>query len=119
MQTTSQSRIGSSIHITGEVTAEEPLVIAGHITGTVSVVGQLVTIENGADVDGDVTAAEIVIRGHIHGSQSASVRIVATETAVIDGKLSAPSVAVFDGASLSGKVEAEGRRHRAALSLAS
>ena len=114
------SRIGASIHITGEVTADEPLTIAGQITGTVSVAGQLVTIENGADVEGDVSAAEILIRGRIHGCQTASVRIVATETAVIDGKLSAPSVAVFDGASVSGSVEAEGRRRSApVLSLAS
>jgi cytoskeletal protein CcmA (bactofilin family) len=110
--------IGPSIHITGEVFADEPLTIAGRISGPITVSGHVLTIEAGAHTEADITADTIVISGDSHGSLKASVRIEVSATATIEGTLSAPSISVADGALVQGRVEAEGRP-AASLRLAS
>ena len=44
------SIIGQSITITGDITADEPLTIAGHVDGTVSIPGHSLTIDNAARI---------------------------------------------------------------------
>ena len=108
MQT--HSYIGPSISIKGDVSAEEPLTIAGRVDGAVKVTGHTLTIGGGGHVDSDLTADVIVIDGHASGSVSAAARIVVRETAQVDGTLSAPTISVAEGATIHGRVEAEGRR---------
>ena len=101
--------IGPSIHITGQVEADEPLTIAGRVSGPITVNGHAVTIEAGARTEADITADTIVISGDSHGRLTATVRIVVGGTATIEGTLSAPAISVADGAVVHGRVEAEGR----------
>jgi cytoskeletal protein CcmA (bactofilin family) len=101
--------IGPSIHITGEVAADEPLTIAGRVTGPIRVSGHMLTIEAGARTEADITAETIVTSGDSYGCLTATVRIVVGGTATIEGSLSAPAISVADGALVHGRVEAEGR----------
>ena len=48
---------GSTLFIKGEITAQEPLSIAGRVDGTIEAQGQMVTIHAGAQVDADIAAA--------------------------------------------------------------
>ena len=110
--------IGPSIHITGEVAADEPLTIAGRVSGPITVSGHMLTIEAGAHTEADITADTIVISGDSHGCLTATVRIVVGGTATIVGNLSAPTISVADGALVHGRVDAMGRPG-SALRLAS
>ena len=101
--------IGPSIHITGEVAADEPLTIAGRVSGPITVSGHVLTIEAGARTEADIIADTILISGDSHGCLTATVRIVVGGTATIEGTLSAPTISVADGARVHGRVEAEGR----------
>ena len=77
--------IGPSIHITGEVAADEPLTIAGRVSGPITVSGHMLTIEAGAHTEADITADTIVISGDSHGCLTATARIVVGGTATIEG----------------------------------
>ncbi len=99
------AHFGPSIHIKGEVTAHEPLTIAGRLEGTVTVAGHALTILPGASVNATVAADTIVIGGTVNGRLEASRRIVVRETGMIEGDLVAPAVSFADGATVRGRVE--------------
>jgi cytoskeletal protein CcmA (bactofilin family) len=111
------AQIGPSIRIKGDVTAHEPLTIAGHVDGTIDVSGHLLTVTQAAQIMADVVAHTIVVAGTISGRVIADGRIVVEHTAAIDGEMSAPIVKVDDGAQLHGRCEIVGKR--AELQLAS
>jgi cytoskeletal protein CcmA (bactofilin family) len=103
------AQIGPSIHIKGEITANEPIMILGRVDGTIDVEGHEVTIDVGGRIDADVTAHTIVIGGAVTGRVLAGARIVIRETATIEGELSAPALSLADGATVTGRIEAAGR----------
>jgi cytoskeletal protein CcmA (bactofilin family) len=113
------STIGQSITITGDITADEPLTIAGRVDGTISIPGHSLTIDNSGQVRGDMLANTVILSGHVTGSIVATSRIAIRETAVIDSDLSAPVLRVEEGAQVRGKLDIEGTRTAAALKLAS
>jgi cytoskeletal protein CcmA (bactofilin family) len=115
----STSVIGPSITITGDVTADEPLAIAGRVDGTVSITGHSLTIDDTGHVNADVLADAVIVSGHVTGSLVAATRIVIRESAIVDGSLSAPVLKVEDGAQLRGKIDIAGHKNAAALKLAS
>ena len=103
------AHIGPMIHIKGEVTAHEPLTIAGRVVGTINVTGHPLVVTDSADVVADIVASSMVIGGIVHGNLSAD-RIVFRQTANFLGDLSAPAVSVHDGALVQGRLEIAGRR---------
>jgi cytoskeletal protein CcmA (bactofilin family) len=96
--------IGPAIQIKGQVTAREPLTIAGRVDGTVSVDGHSLTIVAGGHISANITAPEIVVGGEVNGDIDATVRITVRETARIEGDMNAPKVSVADGAKYRGRV---------------
>jgi cytoskeletal protein CcmA (bactofilin family) len=113
------SIIGQSITITGDITADEPLTIAGHVDGTVSIPGHSLTIDDAGQVNGDLQADAVIVSGHVTGSVVATSRIAIRGTAIIDSNLSAPVLRVEEGAEVRGKLDIEGTRTAGALKLAS
>jgi cytoskeletal protein CcmA (bactofilin family) len=109
--------IGASIRIKGEITAREPLTIAGHVDGSVTVEGHPLTIAAGGQITATVSADTIVVAGTMTGRLNADARIVVRDTAAIEGDLSAPSVSLADGATVHGRIET--RERKPALALAS
>jgi cytoskeletal protein CcmA (bactofilin family) len=104
------AHIGPSIHIKGEVTAQEPLTIDGHVTGTIEVNGHPLTVTEAAQIDADVIAHTIIVGGIINGRLNAEGRIVVQQTATLTGDVCAPAVMVHDGALVQGRLEIAGRR---------
>ena len=112
------AQIGPSIRIKGEITASEPLTIAGSVDGSIEVVGHPLTVVAGGRVAATLVADTIVVGGSVKGPLNASARIVIRDTATIEGDLSAPSVSLAEGATLRGRVQTAERR-KPALPLAS
>ena len=104
------AHIGPSVVITGEVSANEPLMVSGRVDGTISAPGHLVTIQAGAHVTAQVAAAGIVVAGTVHGSLVAEDRIALRAGADVEGDLTAPRIAVEDGAHVCGKAVIAGPR---------
>lgn len=102
------ARKGSTLVIRGEITAQEALTIAGQVDGTIDVAGHIVTVEQGAHVAADISAAAIVVCGKVQGTLAAKTRIHLQASAEVEGDLNAPRLAVEDGAIVKGNVQAEG-----------
>jgi cytoskeletal protein CcmA (bactofilin family) len=102
--------IGPSIQITGTVSAQEPLTLAGRVNGSVEVAGHLVTVAATAQVEGDITAEAIVVSGRTRGKLHGSARVTVHESATVEGQLVTPILSVENGAVLKAKVDAAGRR---------
>jgi cytoskeletal protein CcmA (bactofilin family) len=112
--------VGSSVVIKGQLSAQEDVVIAGRVEGTVSVEGHLVVVEPGGHVAADVVAKGIVVAGNVNGSLAADERIELRSSARVEGELTAPRIAIAEGAVLCGKVETSGARAgKASLKAAS
>ena len=103
------AKIGPSIRIKGDVTASEPLAIAGHVDGTIEVKGHTLTVMADAHVNATITADTIVIGGAVNGHVLGGARIVVGNTANVDGDLSAPVISLADGATVHGRVETTAR----------
>lgn len=104
------SLIGPTISIKGEVLSQEPLTIAGHVEGSVDAAGQVLTIAEGGRATANLLAGTIVVGGAVEGSLCANDKIVVSETAVIEGDLTAPGIRVADGAQVQGRIDAGNRR---------
>ena len=104
------AHIGPSIHIKGQISAQEPLTIAGHVTGSIDVTGHPVIVTDSGNIAADIVAHTIVVGGVVNGKLLADGRIVVNRTANIEGEMSAPAVSVDDGALVQGRFEIAGRR---------
>jgi cytoskeletal protein CcmA (bactofilin family) len=109
------AHIGPSVVVKGEISAKEPLTVAGRVEGIIDVPGHVVTIEAGAHVIADVSAAGIIVAGSVTGSLEAEDRIALHAGAEVRGDLTAPRLVVEDGARVTGKAIIAGSR---ALKLA-
>lgn len=104
------SLIGPTISIKGEVLSQEPLTIAGHVDGSVDAAGHVLTIAEGGRATANLLAGTIVVGGAVEGSLCANDKIVVSETAVIEGDLTAPGIRVADGAHVQGRIDTGNRR---------
>jgi cytoskeletal protein CcmA (bactofilin family) len=112
------TEIGKTIVVRGELTAKEDIVISGRVEGTIHVEGQLVTVREGAEVEADTLAREIVVAGRVSGSLSAKDRVSLQGSADVEGEIASAAVVMTDGAAFHGKIETTGER-RSKLQLAS
>lgn len=108
------AQIGPSIRIKGDITAQEPLTIAGQVTGNIDVSGYRLIVTEAARVTADIVAHTVVIGGFVTGKLCAEGGVVVQQTATVKGEMLAPSLAVSDGAQLQAKFEIAGKRGAAA-----
>ena len=104
------AQIGPSIRINGDITAQEPLTIAGEVTGNIDVSGYHLIVTQAARVTADIVAHTVVIGGFVTGRLCAEGGVVVEQTATVEGEMSAPSLSVSDGAQLQAKFEIAGKR---------
>lgn len=99
--------IGPSITIKGEVTGDEDLVVEGRIEGTVKLAKHDVTVGSTGRVTADVHGKSVFVEGEVVGDLVASDQILLRHTAVVEGNVKAPRVALEDGAVFRGGIEME------------
>jgi cytoskeletal protein CcmA (bactofilin family) len=96
--------IGQGITIEGELTSDDDVVIQGTLRGKLSC-KDTVTVENGAVVDGDITAASLSIGGSITGNVNATDRVDLVPGGRLIGDVKASRLTIADGASFKGNVD--------------
>ena len=97
--------IGGSILVKGDVTSSEDLAIDGQVEGTIEVGDHNLTIGSGAAVVADLVAKNITISGEVKGDVVGSGRVELKSSARVEGDINAPTFAMEEGATLSGKVD--------------
>ena len=104
------SVIGQSITVKGDITADEPLTVAGRVEGKVTIAAHPLTVDASGHVNAEVKADSVVVSGHVNGSLTATAKVVVKEGAVVEGTVTAPVLSVAEGAQLRGKIDVVGRR---------
>lgn len=97
--------IGASVVIKGEVSAKEDLTISGRIEGKIEVRDHVVRVARDAQVNAEIQARSVMVEGSVQGNISATERIELLENGKVEGDISAPKVAMSDGAEFRGKIE--------------
>ena len=97
--------IQAPLQITGDLFAEEPVRVAGHVHGRV-VSRESVLVERSGTVQGDVDGRDVVVEGTVEGNVRATRKFELRLTGRVRGNVQAPSIAIADGSFLHGKVVA-------------
>ena len=105
--------IGPSITIKGDVTGDEDLMIQGRIEGSVDLTQHNVTIGSSGRVKAGVKGRMVVVEGEVEGDLQATEQIILRNTAKVEGSLSAPRVALEDGAVFRGGIDMDSTKKAA------
>jgi len=90
--------IGPSITVKGDISGDEDLMILGRVQGTVNLAQHNVTIGPSGKVKADVLGKMVIVEGEVDGDLKAKEQIILRNTARVEGSISAPRVALADGA---------------------
>lgn len=99
------ARLGSSLHVKGEITGNEDLVIDGSVEGLVQLDERKLTVGATAKVTADVIAREVVVYGSVKGNLRAKDRIEIKKDGSVNGDLTTARIMIEDGAYFKGSIE--------------
>jgi cytoskeletal protein CcmA (bactofilin family) len=97
--------IGQTIFVKGNLSASEDIQIAGRVEGDIQLNEHVLTVQPTARLTAGVLAKSVVVEGSIHGDIVAGKNITLQNTATVAGKISAPCIAISDGADFNGRIE--------------
>ena len=99
-----ESLIAADVTIEGKIEGAGDVRIAGRFKGDVNVQGN-VTVEQGAHVNGQVSAATVIVSGEVEGNINASARVELLETGIINGDVKAAVLTVAAGSRMRGQAD--------------
>jgi cytoskeletal protein CcmA (bactofilin family) len=109
-RSTSLATIGSTIHIKGDLSGEEDLVIQGHVEGTINLKQNNLIIGQEGKVNANIHAHTITIEGSLKGDVFGEEKIIVKKTGNVHGNISAPRVSLEDGAKFKGSMDMDYKR---------
>src|SRR5580698_5758799 len=99
------ARLGSTLHVKGEITGNEDLLIDGSVEGLVQLEDRKLTVGASAKVTADVIAREVVVYGNVKGNLRARDRIEIKKDGSVGGDLTTARISIEDGAYFTGSIE--------------
>jgi len=103
---TSQTVIGKTVTIKGEIQGSEPLVIEGTVEGKIQIDTSVMIRDSGL-VKADLDAGNLNIAGGVIGNISVKEKVEIVNGGYVVGDIRAPRVVINDGASVKGHIEME------------
>lgn len=100
--------IGKSVVIKGELSGSEDLTIEGRVEGKIELRQHVLTIGPNGKIDAEVFAKAVVVMGEVNGNVTAAEKINIRENGSVDGDVSAPRVAIAEGAHFRGSIDMQG-----------
>ena len=97
--------LGKSVVIKGELNGSEDLTIEGRVEGKIELRQHVLTIGPNGTVDAEVFAKAVVVMGEVTGNITAAEKINIRENGSVDGDISAPRVAIVEGAQFRGSID--------------
>jgi len=97
--------IGKSVIIKGELSGSEDLTIEGQVEGKIELRQNILTIGPNGKIKAQVFAKTVVVQGEATGNITATERVDIRDAGSVDGDLSAPRVAIADGAHFRGAID--------------
>ena len=99
------ARLGPSLHIKGEITGNEDLLIEGSVEGLVQLDERKLTVGATAKLTADIIAREVVVYGTVKGNLRAKDRIEIKKDGSVNGDLTTARIMIEDGAYFKGSIE--------------
>jgi cytoskeletal protein CcmA (bactofilin family) len=101
----STARLGPSLHIKGEISGNEDLLIDGSVEGLVQLDERKLTVGATAKLTADIIAREVVVYGTVKGNLRAKDRIEIKKDGSVNGDLTTARISIEDGAYFKGSIE--------------
>ncbi len=101
----SSARLGSSLHVKGEISGSEDLLIDGSVEGLIQLDERKLTVGATAKVTADIIAREVVVFGTVKGNLRAKDRIEIKKDGSVNGDLTTSRIMIEDGAYFKGSIE--------------
>ncbi|MEQ1897233.1 MAG: polymer-forming cytoskeletal protein [Vicinamibacterales bacterium] len=98
-------QIGRSVIFKGELTGSEDLAIEGQIEGKIELRDHVLTIGPNGKINAQIFAKSVVVLGEVHGNITATEKVDIRDNGSVDGDITAPRVAIAEGAQFRGKVD--------------
>ena len=101
----STARLGSSLHVKGEISGNEDLHVDGSVEGLIQLEDRKLTVGASAKLTADVVAREVVVYGAVKGNLRARDRIEIKKDGSVVGDLTTARIMIEDGAYFKGSIE--------------
>ncbi len=99
--------IGKSLQVKGEIMGSEDVTIDGKVEGKISLKEHKLTIGAAGRVRAEILAKSVIVIGEVVGNIVAGDKVEVTEGGAILGDITAPRVALAEGARFKGKIDME------------
>ncbi len=98
-------QIGRSVILKGELTGSEDLAIEGQIEGKIELRDHVLTIGPNGKIRAQIAAKSVIVLGEVLGNIVATEKVDIRDNGSVDGDITAPRVAIAEGAQFRGKVD--------------
>lgn len=105
LRVTERVNIGKSVVIKGELNGSEDLTIEGRVEGKIELRQHVLTIGPNGRIKAQVFAKSVVVLGEVNGNVTATDKVSIRENGSVDGDITAPRVAIAEGAHFRGSVD--------------
>ncbi len=97
--------LGKTIDIKAELSGDEDLVIEGKFQGKIDIKDNDLTVEHNAEVDAEIHARNISIRGRVKGNIHAAGKVYIEKDGQMVGDIAAARISIMDGAQFKGSMK--------------
>jgi cytoskeletal protein CcmA (bactofilin family) len=97
--------LGPSLHVKGDITGTEDMLIDGSVEGMIQLNEHKLTVGMAAKLKADIDAREVVVYGCVQGNVHATGRIEIKKGGSVTGNLRTAQVMIDDGADFKGSIE--------------
>lgn len=95
--------IAEGTSVVGDVETRGALMVSGHVRGN-GHIGGMLSIGKTARWEGDISARQAVLAGHVTGSIVVEDKLEVSASAVVSGEITAKILAIANGARIEGAV---------------
>ena len=99
------SRVGGTVHIEGEISSQQDMLVDGEIAGSIMIPEHTLTIGPEAKVKANIKAKNVIILGAVDGNIEASNSIEVRSCCSLLGGIRSPRIMVENGAYINGTIE--------------
>lgn len=99
------ARLGASLHVKGEISGNEDLLIDGSVEGLIQLDERKLTVGKTAKLTADINARDVVVYGYVKGNVRAKGRIEIRKDGSVIGNLTTAQIMIEDGADFKGSIE--------------
>jgi cytoskeletal protein CcmA (bactofilin family) len=97
--------IGPGIHINGDISGDENLIIEGKVEGKIHLAAHQVDVGQSGTVKADIKAKTIKIAGEVRGDLIGTEKVVILRSGNVHGNIVAPRMTLEDGAIFKGSID--------------